>query len=158
MLAGVGLGVVGLVAVSGCSSNTAGTAAFGGDGSGNTPPTSDPPAGGPTTKPPAKRPPASRPPAGPSLVALSRLPPGQTVSIKDPTGRTLLVTRTGTQSVVAWDATCTHMGCTVPASGMCPCHGSRFQPATGQVLGGPANRPLARVAVAVSNGQVILTG
>jgi Rieske Fe-S protein len=164
MLTGVGLGALGLVAASGCSSSTAGTAAPDGYGGDSLPPGSDPtipatsdPATSDPTTPAATRQPPQQQPAGPSVVALAHLSPGQTVSLKDPTGRTLLVTRTGAQSVVAWDATCTHQGCTVAASGLCPCHGSRFQPATGQVVNGPAARPLAKVAVAVSNGQVVLS-
>lgn len=42
---------------------------------------------------------------------------------------------------------CTHLGCTVtvtPEGMVCPCHGSRFD-RTGQVLTGPAQRPLARL-------------
>ncbi len=42
-------------------------------------------------------------------------------------------------------AVCTHLGCTVQWRGEefdCPCHGSRFHP-NGQVIGGPAPRPLS---------------
>jgi Rieske Fe-S protein len=42
---------------------------------------------------------------------------------------------------------CTHLGCTVtvtPGELHCPCHGSRFDH-QGQVLAGPASRPLARL-------------
>ena len=37
----------------------------------------------------------------------------------------------------------------------CPCHGSRFDAATGAVRHGPATRPLAPVPVAVRSGEVV---
>jgi Rieske Fe-S protein len=49
----------------------------------------------------------------------------------------------------ALDLTCTHLGCTVkgtPEGFACPCHGSRFA-STGDVLKGPASRPLRRLAL-----------
>jgi Rieske Fe-S protein len=36
----------------------------------------------------------------------------------------------------------------------CPCHGSRFDAATGAVRNGPAARPLPKVAVVVRSGEV----
>jgi Rieske Fe-S protein len=36
----------------------------------------------------------------------------------------------------------------------CPCHGSRFDPASGKVVSGPASRALAEVAVTVRDGAV----
>jgi nitrite reductase/ring-hydroxylating ferredoxin subunit len=67
----------------------------------------------------------------------------------------LLAYASGT--VVAHTAVCTHQRCTVGASGLCPCHGSRFNVTTGAVINGPALRPLAERGVAVSDGQVYLT-
>jgi cytochrome b6-f complex iron-sulfur subunit len=161
MLAGVGAGVLGLVAVSACSANRTDAA----DGpltgaSGPVGPATDPTTAADTTQPPATRAPATKAPAPAAQVvtAVSNLTQGQTTAAKDPSGRNLLVTMTGPNSVVAYDATCTHMGCQVPPSGACPCHGSRFTPATGAVVNGPATSPLQKVAVAVQNGQVVLAG
>jgi nucleotide-binding universal stress UspA family protein/nitrite reductase/ring-hydroxylating ferredoxin subunit len=49
--------------------------------------------------------------------------------------------------VTTLSAKCTHQGCTVKWDAgengwLCPCHGSRYSP-TGQVVNGPAERPLA---------------
>ena len=59
-------------------------------------------------------------------------------------------------AVVAHTAICTHQQCTIAASGMCPCHGSKFSVTTGAVENGPALRPLAQEAITVSGGQVYL--
>ena len=63
------------------------------------------------------------------------------------------VVRSGVE-LFALDLACTHLGCTVAAteSGFaCPCHGSRFG-CTGDVLSGPAPRPLRRLAVERGEG------
>jgi len=53
---------------------------------------------------------------------------------------------------------CTHLGCTVPwieAEGRfnCPCHASIFNP-RGEVLAGPAPRPLDLFAIEIVDGEV----
>ncbi len=64
----------------------------------------------------------------------------------------LLAAANGT--VVAHTAICTHQGCTVAASGDCPCHQSKFNVQTGAVERPPALQPLAEIAVTVRGGQV----
>lgn len=77
-------------------------------------------------------PPASFPPA--SLTPLANSP--------------VLVGRDD-QGLYAISAVCTHLGCTIHATGdslACPCHGSRFAP-DGTNLDGPASRPLLHLAL-----------
>ena len=92
---------------------------------------------------------------GRQLVALDRVPVGGGVVLARDK---VVVTRPAADDVRAFSAVCTHQGCTVDgvADGIisCPCHGSRFDAATGAVRNGPAARPLAKVAVVVRSGQV----
>jgi len=89
------------------------------------------------------------------LIRLDRVPRGGGVVL---TGDDVVVTRTVAGDVHAFSAICTHQGCTVAtvAGGTidCPCHGSRFDAVTGAVRRGPADRPLAAVAVVVRAGNV----
>ena len=69
-------------------------------------------------------------------------------------------------TIVAFDAVCTHAGCTVnydQLSGhlLCPCHGAIFDPAHGgQVLGGPTDQPLASLPIRIDQqtGVISLAG
>jgi cytochrome b6-f complex iron-sulfur subunit len=68
------------------------------------------------------------------------------------------VVRNG-DDVLAVDLTCTHLGCTVRATEQgfsCPCHGSRFGRG-GDVVRGPAPRPLRRLAVERRDGIIRVT-
>lgn len=75
-----------------------------------------------------------------------------------------IVVRLSQNSVVAFDATCTHNGCPVQYDSgsqvlYCPCHGAEFDPKNNAaVIQGPTNQPLAPVAIAVdqSNGNILL--
>ncbi|MGG8406758.1 Rieske (2Fe-2S) protein [Streptomyces sp. 12297] len=59
----------------------------------------------------------------------------------------------------AFSAQCTHAGCVLDkiedGEGNCPCHGSRFDVATGKVLRGPATDPLPEVPVRAEGGKLI---
>lgn len=64
--------------------------------------------------------------------------------------RRLAVYRDADGAVHAFSARCPHLGCAVRWSPQekswdCPCHGSRFDAATGAVLNGPAQHPLEAV-------------
>jgi Rieske Fe-S protein len=80
--------------------------------------------------------------------------------VRGPNGERYVVVRTSTDEVEAFSARCTHKGCQVSASDAgklaCPCHGSVFDLHTGAVIEGPAQRPLAKVAVTVRDGEIRL--
>jgi arsenite oxidase small subunit len=73
---------------------------------------------------------------------------------------------------VAFDATCTHLGCQVhydktevkgwesnPQQTFCPCHGGVFDPKTGKVLAGPAPRPLPKIKLEIDEkGEILADG
>lgn len=58
------------------------------------------------------------------------------------------------EGIRALSAICTHLGCIVSATDwgfQCPCHGSKFDD-LGNVIGGPAPRPLEWLKVSLSPG------
>jgi glycine/D-amino acid oxidase-like deaminating enzyme/nitrite reductase/ring-hydroxylating ferredoxin subunit len=60
----------------------------------------------------------------------------------------LAIYRSGDGTLHSFSARCPHLGCAVRWSPQekswdCPCHGSRFDPVTGEVLNGPAQQPLS---------------
>jgi len=93
-----------------------------------------------------------------ALAEVADLPDGGGVVLGD---QHLVLVRDGDQ-VHGLSATCTHQGCTVNgvAEGRitCPCHGSVFDAATGDVVSGPARTPLPAVPVEVRAGAVYLAG
>ena len=74
-------------------------------------------------------------------------------------GRPVLVVNTG-DGYRAFSAVCTHLGCVVKwkkgrRQFFCPCHGARFD-LEGEVMGGPAPRPRAKLEVSEIAGTVVV--
>lgn len=96
-------------------------------------------------------------PAGTPVGTLSQLQAGGgSLPFQLPqTGDPGLVVRLGGNQVAAYDAVCTHAGCTVqydPGQKLivCPCHGAEYDPAhQAQVVAGPAPSPLQELKTAV---------
>ncbi|EWT01843.1 Rieske (2Fe-2S) protein [Intrasporangium oryzae NRRL B-24470] len=115
-----GAGVLAACSSSSPSDPGPGSSGAGGGGGGGATPTSEVPVGG------------------------GRIFPDQKVVVTQPEAGTFK----------AFDTTCTHQGCAVAAVAnkmiICPCHGSAFDIATGDVVNGPATAPLAAKKVTVT--------
>jgi len=87
--------------------------------------------------------------AGTRIGPASDVPVGGAAQFNDPaTGDPAYVVQPTAGHFVAFDAICTHQGCTVQYAGSifaCPCHGAEFDSRTGAVVRGPAQRPLAGI-------------
>lgn len=60
----------------------------------------------------------------------------------------------------AFDDTCTHQGCSLSTGSLngtnvtCPCHGSTFDVTSGEVVNGPASRPVMPYTVTVDGEEI----
>lgn len=103
----------------------------------------------PTTS--ATSPPTTARPAGTTIGAAATVPVGGAARFRDPaTGDPAYVVHPSSGRFLAFDAVCTHAGCTVAFEGsifQCPCHGAQFDATTGQVIRGPARRPLPPIPI-----------
>lgn len=74
-------------------------------------------------------------------------------------GEQVVLTRDADGEVRAYSAVCTHQGCLVAGveDGLirCPCHGSAFDAASGEVVRGPATTALPAVPVRVEGESVV---
>ncbi|SDH30338.1 Ferredoxin subunit of nitrite reductase or a ring-hydroxylating dioxygenase [Leifsonia sp. 98AMF] len=96
---------------------------------------------------------------GTAEVSLASIPVGGAVSATL-AGKPIVVSQPSAGQVVAFSAVCTHQGCTVAPQGKefdCPCHGSKFDATTGDVLNGPARDPLPKLKATVSGDSVTVT-
>ncbi len=83
-----------------------------------------------------------------------------------PAGDPAVIVQLSSGAFVAYDAVCTHEGCTVEWAGQesilfCPCHGAAFDAAAdGRVIQGPARRALASLPLVVdqASGAISLQG
>jgi Rieske Fe-S protein len=98
-----------------------------------------------------------KPADGTVLAKVSDVPVGGSISAKL-SGDDVLIAHPAADRVVAFSAVCTHMGCIVKPAGAefhCPCHGSRYDAATGAVKAGPAPAALPAIAVHVVDGEIV---
>ena len=97
------------------------------------------------------------PAVGDDIAALADVPVGGSIDATI-NGEAALISQPTAGQVVAFSAICTHQQCVVAAAGTefhCPCHGSIYDAATGEVVTGPAINPLPEIAVAVSGDRIV---
>jgi len=128
----------------------------------------DQPSAGPTTGPASGAPPpveaTTSAPSGPIVGTVAKLDRQGSIAFLVPSsGDPGVVLKLSNGTFVAYDAVCTHAGCTVefdPAQQVlaCPCHGAVFDPAHhGAVLGGPTDTPLTQLPIRVDAKTGVIT-
>ena len=99
-------------------------------------------------------------PAGASAIGKTAdLPVGGSLAFSDASGNPGFALQPKAGTYLAYSAVCTHEGCTVGYDQgvnqfACPCHGARFDGASGDVVRGPARDPLQKYTVAESGGTL----
>ncbi|MFI8457473.1 ubiquinol-cytochrome c reductase iron-sulfur subunit [Kitasatospora sp. NPDC085464] len=105
--------------------------------------------------------PVSAAPASAPTVPVASVPVGGSAQVKDPaTGDAVYIVQPKAGQYCGLSSVCTHSGCAVdaPKDGRlyCPCHGSRFDAATGAVVNGPAVKPLPKYTVTKDGDKLTL--
>jgi Rieske Fe-S protein len=152
VLAGVGL--VGLAgAITACGGGSSGTQA-GGTGTTQAAPSSTQAAASSASAGGSS---ASASGSAGALATTSEIPVGSGMIF---TSQQVVVTQPTSGEFKAFSAVCTHMGCIVNqiSDGTidCPCHGSQYSIKTGDVVGGPAPKPLPAKQIKVSGDSIFL--
>lgn len=107
---------------------------------------------------------ATAPKGARKVATVSQIPVNSGLAVTDPkSGDPAVVVHTDGSNFYAYDAVCTHAGCTVQYDPqykllVCPCHGGAFNPGQGgAVVAGPPPAPLAGLAITIdANGNVYL--
>ncbi|MGH9633074.1 MAG: ubiquinol-cytochrome c reductase iron-sulfur subunit [Bryobacteraceae bacterium] len=98
------------------------------------------------------------------IAAASEVPAGGVKLFTYPTPHdTAILVRKAGGALVAYSQKCTHLSCAVYYSKEnnrleCPCHEGYFSIETGRVLQGPPPRPLPRIQLRQSGGQIYAVG
>ncbi|MFE6051952.1 ubiquinol-cytochrome c reductase iron-sulfur subunit [Kitasatospora sp. NPDC056446] len=105
--------------------------------------------------------PVSDVPAAAPTVSAASVPVGGSAQVKDPaTGDAVYIVQPAAGQYCGLSSVCTHSGCAVdaPKNGRlyCPCHGSRFDAASGAVVNGPAVKPLPKYTVTKDGDKLTL--
>ncbi len=94
------------------------------------------------------------------VAKLQDLPDGARKKIAVEGHNVLLLNHNG--KIYAIDDKCAHLGCSLSKGKLvgnnieCPCHGARFNIASGKVAQGPATASIAAYQVSVENGMIAL--
>ncbi|WP_190017803.1 Rieske (2Fe-2S) protein [Streptomyces lucensis] len=71
----------------------------------------------------------------------------------------VVVSRDENGTLKAYSTVCTHAQCAINklegTTLICPCHGSRFDAVTGEVVQAPATEPLAELSVKAADGRIV---
>lgn len=98
----------------------------------------------------------AQPTAPVDLGAESEVPRGGAALYRD---HNVVVSRGEDGTFAAYSTICTHARCPINklegTTLICPCHGSEFDAATGEVLREPATVPLAELRVEVKDGRIV---
>ena len=94
-------------------------------------------------------------------IGLARDMKSEQIKMVEAGGKEILVVKLG-GTCTAIGNKCTHMGCRYRMAGSmakrsaCPCHGSKFNVRTGEVVAGPATKPEPAYAVTIENGELFV--